>query len=145
MMNKKPDKNFLRYSPLLIAVLAAACSHTPGPADIPPGADFTANILADGTKLFTFSTRLERGGGMFGGGSGRRGGGREEGEDGEEQRQRRSPVKPNQQGLQAMLAQNGYCRDGYVVLEQYEQHNQYVTRGECRDAATDADRERYKH
>lgn len=45
-----------------------------------------------------------------------------------------------QRNLGAMLAQNRYCRDGYVVLEQYEERTGYVIRGECRDSANENDR-----
>jgi len=119
-----------------VLLAAAGCGHKPGPGDVPPGSEFTADILADGTKLFVFSVPMARPG---------RGGDvrRELQDDDEMQRARRQPSHPGPQALQAMLAQNGYCREGYMVLEQYEQQHRYVTRGECRDDASEQDRERF--
>ena len=45
--------------------------------------------------------------------------------------------------LEALLELNRYCRDGYVTLEQYRMGMQQVIRGECRDDATEADRQRF--
>jgi len=123
----------------LLCVLAlAGCSHAPRASDVPPGSEFVANILDDGTKLFVFSVPMKR--------PGKGGDVRHEmsDDDGEMQRSRREgPQHPGPQALQGMLAENGYCREGYMVLEQYEQQHRYVTRGECRDGATDADRTRF--
>jgi hypothetical protein len=134
-------QRFYRCAPCAALVLLGACSHTPGPGDIPPGANFTTHILADSTKLFVYSTP-QRGGrehrSMRGGGAEREGG------DMEQQRPRDNR-RASQNGLQAMLTENNYCREGYVVLEQYETRNQYVIRGECRDAATADDRARFDH
>lgn len=117
-----------------IAMLGA-CSHTPSPGDIPRGAMFNANILADGTKLFEYRQR------GFGGPP-------NEAELGAVERGQRGPNSEQMQkiarrGVDAMLAQNHYCRSGYMVLEQYEQQRNYVVRGECRDAADASDREKY--
>jgi hypothetical protein len=113
------------------ALWLSACSHTPSADDIPPGATFTTKILADDTKLFVYSQRFARRGPGNGDGldeaPDRGGSGRSE-----------QMAKVALRGMQAMLAQNHYCRDGYVVLEQYDQHGSYFIRGECRDAA-DAD------
>ncbi len=122
------------------ALWLSACSHTPSASDIPPGATFTTKILADDTKLFVYSQRFARRGanggevddGMSeehsrGGGSGRS----------------EQMAKIGLRGVQAMLAQNHYCRDGYVVLEQYEEHGSYIIRGECRDAADAAERSKF--
>ncbi|MDB6062402.1 MAG: hypothetical protein JWM78_2505 [Verrucomicrobiaceae bacterium] len=114
----------------------SACSHTPSPEDIPAGASFITNILADDTKLFTYRQR------GFGGppreneaGAPERGG--ERGPKTEQMQ------KMAERGVVAMLMQNHYCREGYMVLEQYEQQRSYIVRGECRDAASQADREKY--
>lgn len=117
------------------AVSIAACSHTPSAADIPPQASFTANILADNTKLFVYRQR------GFGGPP-------REDEVGSLDRGERRPKTEDEQkmarrGVEAMLMQNHYCRDGYMVLEQYEQQRSFVVRGECRDAADASDREKY--
>jgi hypothetical protein len=117
------------------ALILSACSHTPTASDIPPGASFTATILTDGTKLFVYKQR-----GM--------GGPPSETELGQIERGKRGPnteqmQKIAQRGADAMLAQNHYCRTGYMVLEQYEQQRSFVVRGECREAADSSDREKY--
>lgn len=119
-----------------------ACSHAPSAGDIPSGVDFATKILADDTKLFTYSQRFMRG---------------ESGASGdadyttidnpkmmrERDGMRAALTKSSRKGLEVTLTQNHYCRDGYMVLEQYEQHGSYIIRGECRDAATSADREKF--
>lgn len=115
--------------------MLGACSHTPSHDDIPRGATFNANILSDGTKLFVYRQR------GFGGPP-------NEAELGATERGQRGPnteqmQKIAQRGIMAMLAENHYCRAGYMVLEQYEQQRSYVVRGECRDAAGASDREKY--
>jgi hypothetical protein len=140
-MSSMPDHKILRRCLWLAALLISACGHTPGPKDIPPDVDFATTILDDDTKLFTYSVRINRGG-PDGLGSQRPPG---RGEGGEQKQQRRPSARASQKGVEAMLMQNGYCRDGYVVLEQYEERTKYIVRGECRDAANDQDRARFKH
>lgn len=129
-------KSGIRCAALGALAVLAACAHAPGPADIPPAASFDAQILDNGTKLFVYRQR-----GL--------GGPQREDDDprrsGPPQRRLSSEQmqKIAQRGIAAMLAQNGYCRDGYMVLEQYEQQRSYVVRGECRDAANATDREKY--
>jgi hypothetical protein len=111
---------------------------------VPRGANFSANILDNGTKLFTFSTRLPRQ--------------RDADDVRAENKFRRDTDQPearprlqadlaeaNKKAAQAMLQENGYCREGYVLLEMYEDRLDYVIRGECRDAANDSDRAKYSH
>lgn len=117
-----------------IVVLAAGCAGKP-PREIPAGADFSAEILADNTKLFTYSVRLERPQG--------RAAGMQRGRSLDDEPQPRPRQSDRRQGLEAALAENGYCREGFLLLEQYERSDRYVMRGECRDAATDADRARF--
>lgn len=129
---------------LALSLLLVACGSTPGARGVPPGANFAANILPDGTKLFTFSTHLPhpptegvRGASAY-----------RDGEDEQAERRRRMPVNladANKRALQEMLQENSYCREGYLLHELYEDRTEYVIRGECRDAATDADRARYSH
>lgn len=124
----------------LATALLAACGSAPGPRDVPPGASFAANILDDGTKLFTFTLHMQRPGpGIM-----RGAGGPPDAEDAERARRLRGNVSETaKKGLQAMLQENGYCREGYLLHELYEDRAGYVIRGECRDAASDADRARY--
>ena len=133
--------HLFRLFSLTACVALAACAHAPTPSDIALGASFTANILADGTKLFTYSERrLGRDEDMI---DERR----ERGMAGQGDERVRPPMSRSrsaqslQRNLAAMLAQNHYCRDNYMVLEQYEERTGYVIRGECRDPATDSDRQ----
>lgn len=135
------DKNVHRWWVLGMAwVWLSACSHTPSASDIPPGVDFSTKILPDDTKLFVYTQRFMRGGEVM------------PGTDyatidnpkmmQERDRMRAAISKVARKGLEATLAQNNYCREGYMVLEQYEQHGSYIIRGECRDAATSVDRDK---
>lgn len=122
-----------------LGALLAACGHTPSAQDVPPGATFSANILDNGTKLFTFSTRLPHQ--PHGGDNTVRRD--EERPTDDRPRMHADMAQNNKKGLQAMLLENGYCRDGYVILEMFEERADYVIRGECRDAASDSDRAKY--
>jgi hypothetical protein len=122
------------FAATLFAALSA-CSQAPTVADIPRGASFTPTILTDGTKLFVYRQR------GFGGPP-------NENEVGPSERAQRGPnteqmQKMAQRGATAMLMQNHYCREGFMVLEQYEQQRSFVLRGECRDAADASDREKF--
>lgn len=122
-----------------LSLLAAACGNAPSARDVPPGASFAANILADGTKLFTFSTHLPRPPMETA-----RSLQAQERQEAEGRRLMRiDPTESSKKALQAMMQENNYCREGYVLHELYEDRTDYVIRGECRDAATDADRARY--
>src|SRR5690606_20680893 len=126
------------------ALLLAACAGHSGPREVPPAAEFSARILADDTKLFTL--RLPLGPAP---GERREGAVRRSGEDCFrcEAGQRPLPAKPrtiDMKGIAtAILAENHYCRDGFIVLEQFAQDRTQVLRGECRDGASAADRARY--
>lgn len=45
--------------------------------------------------------------------------------------------------LEQTMEDNGYCRDGYVLLGRYAGKTSNRIRGECRDKATLADRQLY--
>lgn len=137
------DRHRLLFRAAGIAALSllAACSNVPSARNVPPGASFAANILADDTKLFTFSVRLPKP--ALDGERGYRGQ-----DDSQAEGRRRAHIdyaEGSKRALQAMIEENGYCREGYVLHELYEDRIDYVIRGECRDAATDADRARYSH
>ena len=146
-MNKKS-----RVTQCLVVLLPlfAACSSTPGSGKVPQGADFSTEILADGTKIFKVIVRPvapEERPAMTGPAANARTSGD------------CFPCEPGQQrggmggrndkplDLKAvattMLTDNHYCRDGFVVLEQYHQNRSQILRGECRDAADDSDRARF--
>lgn len=139
MIARQNMSRWMVCSVLLLGL--SACSHTPNASDIPSGANFSTKILADDTKLFTYTQRFMRGAPDMPGDA-----------DAtidnpkmmrERDGMREAISKSSRKGVEAMLAQNNYCRDGYMVLEQYEQHGSYIVRGECRDGATSADREKF--
>jgi hypothetical protein len=51
--------------------------------------------------------------------------------------------KHMQKMLDEVMEQSGYCREGYVVLGRYAGETTRRMRGECRDRATDQDRQRF--
>ncbi len=134
--------NFVARGALLVATVAlSACAGSPSVDDLPPGANFAAKILADDTKLFLYSQRFMRP---------RDAAAEMDYATLENQRAARerdnfrtAAPKIAKKGLDAMLAQNRYCRAGYVVLEQYEERGAYIIRGECRDSATSDERARF--
>lgn len=153
-INMKIKKKYTSLASATVAILSA-CTHTPSPQDIPAGSSFTTNILPDDTKLFNYtigraeksrdnpredessptddSDQRSRTGGK---GRGSHDGGKSH----------NSPSTQDvQKGVVAVLAQNHYCREGYVVLEQYQAKTGYIVRGECRDAADSADKAKFIH
>lgn len=51
--------------------------------------------------------------------------------------------KHMQKMLDEVMEQSGYCRDGYVLLGRYAGETTRRMRGECRDRATNEDRQRF--
>lgn len=45
--------------------------------------------------------------------------------------------------LEAVLEKNGFCREGYLLLGRFAGQNQYRLRGECKDLASDQDRQQF--
>jgi hypothetical protein len=133
-------------------MLLSACSSAPGPKDIPAGTEFSTHILADNTKIFTLKIHPERDRGA--GGAVREGEGRGRGGDcfpcepgdargggmGGGMRARALDMKSI---ATAMIAENHFCREGFVVLEQFQQERSQIVRGECRDSADASDRARF--
>lgn len=103
-------------------------------------ASFTTDILPNGTKLFTFE--LEPQGPPDGAGPRMQRGGPGPGPDGRPPRRGPSAAASHKQ-LASLLAENHYCREGYVTLQQYGLYGGYTIRGECRDGADDSDRSRF--
>lgn len=120
---------------LAMGVWLIGCSSAPTASDIPAGASFDTSILDNGTKLFVYRQRGP--GGADGDDAGK------SPKRGESKMSSAQMQKIAQRGIAAMLLQNRYCRDGYFVLEQYEQRRSYVVRGECRDGADAGDREKF--
>lgn len=119
----------LRFIVLGTAVLLAACGGGDHRPDEPAPGSFTPELLANGTKLFTYTLELEPPP-------------RATPRRGEPPPRAPRPPDPHK-GLQAMLLQNGYCQEGYVTLEQYLLARRQLIRGECRESASEADRARF--
>jgi hypothetical protein len=134
---------------MVLSTLLSGCSSTPGPGDIPRDTEFSTQILADGTKIFLVKTspHLGRGERKGGGGEGRGGNNCFPCEPGEQRGGFGSDDRENdlKRAAKAMIAENHYCRDGFVVLEEYHQDRGQILRGECRDTADESDRARFSH
>jgi hypothetical protein len=116
----------LKPTMIAFAVLClSACSSTKPAASF--NDEFSTKITGDGTKFFTYIRH------MSGGTKGDRGKGRRKGK----------PDNSLQEAVQARLDTSGYCRDGYLALERYQANGIERIRGECRDGATDNDREQF--
>ena len=55
------------------------------------------------------------------------------------ERQERLAIK----SLEVKFESNGYCRTGYLILNNYTQFDSVEIRGECQESATEADRKLY--
>lgn len=125
----------------------AACASSPSSSDIPGGTEFTTHILDDGSKQFVLKVHA-------------RGGNKEERVNARDHGDNCFPCAPGEQRAgfrdgdreldlkrvtKAVLAENQYCREGFVALEQYREARAQILRGECRDTATTADRTRFAH
>lgn len=128
------------FIPLISAaciILLSACSNAPKHPE--PAALFTTNISDNGSKFFVYS--LERHDTQGKRPQGGREGGREMGSRPPKGEKRGGGGKSFnlEKNLQALLDNNGYCREGYMVLER----QQRSIRGECHETATNKDRERF--
>jgi hypothetical protein len=99
---------------IIAALCLAACTGTKPAASFID--EFSTEITGDGTKFFTYVRN-------FSGGT--------------------EPVKTLDKAVQTRLETTGYCRDGYLTLERYHANGMARIRGECRDGASDSDRERF--
>ncbi|UAA38604.1 hypothetical protein KIH87_18375 [Paraneptunicella aestuarii] len=124
---------------LLILILAmAACGSNSRTSKV--HGVFITSIKADGTKLFVF-TSPEGGKGVghysHPGLMERQAPGRQ----GIAHRERLQDLII--EALELRLTQNGYCREGYIQLGSYIERGLFEIRGECNEAATDADRKQF--
>jgi len=87
---------------------------------------FVTEISADGTKFFTYTRQLDK--------SSKSSGRRHDDKDKD---------TALQTSVQKKLDTSGYCRDGYLALEDYEANGIIRIRGECRDGARDKDRTQF--
>ena len=143
----------LSLSVLVIAIaLSSSCSSKkPHPA---PVTYFSTNITVEGGKFFVYRLEMPQRGGQEDGGRGSRpekgkkpggGGGRNGASPPNNGRKGgRSEVNLKQR-VDRLIAENRYCRDGYVVLDEYTGAGGVSLRGECRDGATPEDRSRFQN
>ena len=99
----------------------AACSST---APVPPFNDsFTTDISTNGTKFFTYTRQFRN----------KSSGSHAPADD-------KKADAAWRKAVQTKLDSSGYCRDGYLTLEDYEANGIARVRGECRDGASEEDR-----
>ncbi len=131
-------------------MILAGCSNQSKRPD--PVEYFNTQITDDGTKFFVY--RLEKPhsdkrtniGPENTPGQGRRGGGIKGDRKIQQGRSNQAGNKMTaklENNLDALLAKNGYCRNGYFELERHQLHGGLSLRGECRDDATEDDRLRF--
>lgn len=139
-----------------VMALTACCScdrqgRNDGPDDNGPSTYFSTYITSDGSKRFVFSQEMAGGhgrqggpgGGMGGPGGGRGGpqggaggGGKRGGDDSEQS------VDISDQVNQKLL-DTGYCRSGYMELDNARAGRFQRLTGECNETATEADRKQF--
>ncbi len=129
-----------------LAVLAGCSNQRPDRP--PPNALFITDITADGSKMFEYQLLGRSDQGKQGGGQGRRPP-PDGGQRGDSSRQGKGGGNDDRReamldrSLEEKLAETGYCREGYLVLERSTLRGSMTLRGECKEAATDADRESF--
>ena len=106
---------------LFATALLTACASS-GPATHFEDS-FATEISADGTKFFTYTRQFDQGSKSRG-----------------RRRDNKDKDTALQTSVQEKLDSSGYCRDGYLALEDYEANGIERIRGECRDGASDNDR-----
>jgi hypothetical protein len=135
---------------VIVVVLSSACSSKkPRPQ---PAVYFSTNITVEGSKFFVYRLEMPQRSEQEGSRRGSRptkGGGPDGGRD------RASPPARDRKGgrgaddlkqrVDQLIAENLYCRDGYVILDEYTGGGGVSLRGECRDDATPADRNRFRN
>ena len=139
---------------VVLTLLMGACASDPG--ERPElKTYFVTDIDQQGSKRFNYSVVVDRankdskkgkGGRGMGrskgnGGQGGRGGrgekGRKSGNQGDMTEKLKIRVTEN---LELRLADNGYCREGYIELDSYFSRGRSYIRGECKEGATEEDR-----
>lgn len=124
---------------LLLVLPVLACSSGPAWQAPPARESLVPEIHADGTKFFVFQRdylRAEREPGFQPQGMGehraRRDNGIRMGEFEVEER------------LTVIMQTTGYCRNGFFELYREQTFQSFSVRGECREGATDTDREQFQ-
>lgn len=115
---------------MLAALLLPSCISRDPLALLPEAEErLVAQINDQGTKFFEFSRRPQR----------------ESPRPGDAERFER-PEAPDgalTRRIEDVLAETGYCREGFFELYRQRQRGELSVRGECREAATAEDRERF--
>lgn len=133
-----------------LTVFLTACANGPDREPPPMEHKLHTSIYDNGSKLFVF--QMLRGAGPDGTreGAGPRGGGNggppPGGGRGGKPGKGPDPDKMLKQAHEALaltLAETGYCREGYMTLEEKTDRGQLAIRGECTETATEADREEF--
>lgn len=151
-----------RLSNLLVLGVVMGLSACSGPGDRRPRPEptelFSTSITEDGSKMFVYEVKMGSPPGPGGEGGGGRGGppggggpGGPPGGGGGEGGPRGGPGGQAPEHIKSMfydmldekLAQNGYCREGYLELESDFERGDATLRGECREAASEADRQQF--
>lgn len=134
---------------MAVIALCGACASKEKRPRPEPVTQFNTHISADGTKLFVYRMEMperESGGGQRGrpqgGGMGGRGAPPAQ-ERGSGRGERGNDDDLLKQQVDLLIAQNRYCRNGYLVLDQYTGAGGSSLRGECREEASAEDRTRF--
>jgi len=137
------------------SVFVAACSSTPEKEGF--SESFVTQISEDGSKRFQYTLQREipdggrkrggrmkgamKGGGMMGAGGRGQGGGKNRTDMIAKMQEK---VKAQAHGsLEEKLAEVEFCREGYMVLHEAFTMGRFQLQGECRDTASEEDRQRF--
>lgn len=138
-------------------VLAVSGCSGPGSKRKPPEMreSFSTSVTEDGSKMFEYRLVAVRSsdnrdsmpskGGMRprGGMGGGKGGDRPSHGDGDSGAMQEKMKSKFYEKLDAKLAESGYCREGYMELDSTFSRGTSVLRGECRESASDTDRDKF--
>ena len=121
---------YLPIGGLLIALcIAAGCAHKK--SDI-RALDLQTRITEGGLKLFELTFPIQSEPLSLPTGSER-----------PKKKRPETSARQMQNMLDEVMEQSQYCRDGYVLLGRYAGETARRLRGECKDRATDEDRQRF--
>lgn len=141
---------YLKISSIIaIGLLTACASSSKKPA---MSEHFITDIKADGSKLFAYSLMFEdkqkndkRGAGGHDAKSGRNGGGHGHGKrpQGPSKDQQEKLKRKAYTMLEQKLGDTGYCRQSYIELSNDMVRGRVEIKGECKEMATEADRDKF--
>ena len=117
-MIKHPVTTQSSFKPFIIVAVVlclSACAGT-GPTKAFSDDEFSTEITSDGTKFFTYVRHLPKDS---------------------------KPDKGLREAVATKLETTGFCRDGYLRLENYHANGIARLRGECKEGASTHDREQF--